>query len=247
VTVLGIITARGGSKGIPGKNLRHLAGRPLLHYTIEAARASGALDRLVLSTDDESIADAARAAGCEVPFLRPAELARDETPHLPVIQHTVRWLEEHEGYRPDAVMTLQPTSPLRRPEDIAGAIALLGRTGADSVLSVNEVPAHVHPMRTLRLDDDDRAVLFVTGEPVRRRINRRQDLPPAWTMNGAVYVCCTAVLFGAEPSLYGDRTVAYRMPAEYGISIDDLDDWAAAERALAAAAARTSREMSGRP
>ena len=235
--VLGVITARGGSKGIPGKNLRPLAGKPLLHYTIDAARASAALDRLVLSTDDEAIAEAARALGCEVPFLRPAELARDETPHLPVMQHVVRWLDEHDGYRPDAVMILQPTSPLRRSDDITASIALLERTGADSVLSVSEVPAHVHPMRTLRLDDEDRAVLFVTGDPVRRRINRRQDLPPAWTMNGAVYVCRTGVLFGDEPSLYGDDTVAYRMPAEYGISIDDLDDWAVAERALAAATA----------
>ncbi len=235
--VLGVITARGGSKGIPGKNLRPLAGKPLLHYTIDAARASAALDRLVLSTDDEAIAGAARAAGCEVPFLRPAALARDETPHLPVMQHVVRWLDEHDGYRPDAVMILQPTSPLRRAEDITASIALLERTGADSVLSVSEVPAHVHPMRTLRLDDEDRAVLFVTGDPVRRRINRRQDLPPAWTMNGAVYVCRTRVLFGDEPSLYGDDTVAYRMPAEYGISIDDLDDWAHAEHALAVAAA----------
>jgi len=231
--VLGVITARGGSKGIPGKNLRPLAGKPLLEYTIDAARESGALDRVLLSTDDPAIADAARAYGCEVPFLRPGDLARDETPHLPVMQHVVRWLDEQEGYRPDAVMILQPTSPLRRPDDIGACIRLLEQSGADSVLSVSEVPAHVHPMRTLRLDADDQAVLFVTGEPVRRRINRRQDLPPAWTMNGAVYLCRTGVLFADEPSLYGDRTVAYRMPAAHGISIDDLDDWAAAERALA--------------
>lgn len=236
--VLGVVTARGGSKGIPGKNLRPLAGKPLLAYTLEAAAAAGALDRLILSTDDPVIADAGRSYGCETPFLRPAELARDETPHLPVMQHAVRWLDEHDGYRPDAVMILQPTSPLRRPEDIRESIRLLEDAGADSVLSVSEVPAHVHPMRTLRLDDQGRAELFVTGEPVRRRINRRQDLPPAWTMNGAIYVFRTSVLFHGDPSLYGDRAVAYRMPAEYGISIDDLDDWAAAERALAALAAQ---------
>jgi CMP-N,N'-diacetyllegionaminic acid synthase len=242
--VLGLITARGGSKGIPGKNLRPLAGKPLLEYTIDAACESRALDRVLLSTDDPAIAAAASARGCEVPFLRPAELARDETPHLPVVQHVVRWLEEHEGYRPDAVMILQPTSPLRRPEDITASIALLERSGADSVLSVSEVPAHVHPMKTLRLDDQDQAVLFVTGEPVRRRINRRQDLPPVWTMNGAIYACRTEALFAAEPSLYGDRTVAYRMPAIYGISIDDLDDWAAAEHALKAVIAHPSASES---
>lgn len=237
--VLGVVTARGGSKGIPGKNLRLLAGKPLLAYTLEAAARSGALDRLILSTDDPAIADTGRSYGCETPFVRPADLARDETPHLPVMQHAVRWLAEHDGYRPDAVLILQPTSPLRRPEDIRASIRLLETSGGDSVVSVSEVPAHVHPMRTLRLDDQDAAVLFVTGEPVRRRINRRQDLPPAWAMNGAIYVFRTPVLFAGEPSLYGDRAVAYRMPSEFGISIDDLDDWAAAERALAAVAERT--------
>jgi CMP-N,N'-diacetyllegionaminic acid synthase len=232
--VLGVVTARGGSKVLPGKNLKLLAGKPLIAYTIEAALQSEALDRLILSTDDPAIADVALAFGCEVPFMRPAELARDETPHLPVVEHAARWMAEHEHYRPDAVMTLQPTSPLRLPEDISGSIQLLGRSGADSVLSVSEVPAHAHPMRTLRLDADDNAVLFVNGEPVRRRINRRQDLPPAWVMNGAIYLCLTRVLLSNEPSLYGDRVVAYRMPAERSVSIDDAEDWAAAERALSA-------------
>jgi len=231
--VLGVITARGGSKGIPGKNLRALAGRPLIAYTLEAATAAAAFDRLVLSTDDPAIADYARQYGCEVPFLRPAELARDETPHLPVMQHVVTWLAEHERYRPDAVMILQPTSPLRRREDIIASIRLLEESDTDSVLTVSEASPHAHPMRTLRVAGDGTAVLFVTGEPVRRRINRRQDLPPAWVINGAVYVFRTAVLYADEPSLYGDRTIALPMPAPYGMSIDDPDDWEAAEREIA--------------
>ncbi len=231
--VLGIITARGGSKGIPGKNLKPLAGKPLLAYTVDTARRSGALDRVILSTEDEAIATAGRDLGCDVPFIRPFELAHDDTPHLPVILHATRWMQERVNYRPDAVMILQPTSPLRTAADIAAAVALLDTSGADSVLSVNEVPVHSHPMRTLRLDDQGHAVLFVSGDPVRNRINRRQDLPPAWVMNGAIYACRTRVLFAAEPSLYGDRVVAYRMPAERSISIDDLEDWHAAERALA--------------
>jgi CMP-N-acetylneuraminic acid synthetase len=230
--VLGVITARGGSKGIPGKNLKLLGGKPLLHYSIEAANDTP-LDRLILSTEDPKIADVARSLGCEVPFMRPAELARDETPHLPVIQHATRWMRERVNYQPDAVMILQPTSPLRTAEDIVAAVALLDNSGADSVLSVNEVPVHSHPMRTLRLDATGHAVLFVSGDPVRKRINRRQDLPPAWVMNGAIYACLTRVLFDAEPSLYGNRVVAYRMPADRSISIDDLEDWHAAERALA--------------
>lgn len=233
LNILGVVTARGGSKGIPGKNLKLLGGKPLIAYTLESAAASAVFDRVILSTDDAEIAAAARERGCEVPFMRPAELARDETPHLPVMQHAVHWLREHEGYRPDVVMILQPTSPLRRAEDIRRSIQLLTESGADSVLTVSEVPAHVHPMRMLRLADDGTATLFVSGEPVRRRINRRQDLPSAWLMNGSIYAFRTAVLAAAEPSLYGDRTVALPVPHPYGLSIDDPDDWLAAEAVLA--------------
>jgi CMP-N-acetylneuraminic acid synthetase len=235
VTVLGVITARGGSKGLPGKNLKLLAGKPLVAYTIAAAAASQALDRVILSTDDEAIAEAGRALGCEVPFLRPAALAQDDTPHLPVIQHAVGWLADHGGYRPDAVMILQPTSPLRAAADIGDAVDLLDRSGADSVVGVSEMPAHAHPLRALRVDDSGAAVLFVTGEGVRHRVNRRQDLPAAWVMNGAIYLCRTRVLIADPPSLYGDRVVVHRMPALRGLSIDDAHDWAEAERALAAA------------
>jgi CMP-N,N'-diacetyllegionaminic acid synthase len=233
--VLGVVTARGGSKGLPGKNLRLLAGKPLIAHTIVTANQSRAFDRLILSTDDEAIAAAGRAFGCDVPFMRPAELARDETPHLPVLQHAVQWLRDHDRYAPDAVMILQPTSPLRRAADVQQSIAILERSGADSVVSVSEVPAHYNPMRTLRVDADGTATLFVTGEPVRQRINRRQDMPSAWTMNGAIYLFRTSALDGVdgvEPSLYGRRTAAYVMPDEFGISIDSLDDWTAAEHAL---------------
>lgn len=230
---LGVITARGGSKGLPGKNLKLLAGKPLLAYTIDAARASGAVDKVILSTEDDAIAEAGRRLGCDVPFMRPAELAQDDTPHLPVIQHAARWMAEHAGYRPDVVLTLQPTSPLRTADDIRASLELLERSSADSVVSVSPVPAHAHPLRMLRVDAAGEATLFATGEPVRKRINRRQDLPDAWLMNGAIYACRTAALFAAEPSLYGDRVVAYKMPIERSISIDDQHDWDEVERALA--------------
>jgi CMP-N-acetylneuraminic acid synthetase len=164
--------------------------------------------------------------------MRPPELARDDTPHLPVLQHAVDWLARHQGYHPDAVMILQPTSPLRRPEDIREAAALLASTDVDSVLSVTEVSAHVNPMRMLRIEEDGRAVLFVTGMPIRTRINRRQDMPAAWVMNGAIYAFRTRVLFEGEPSLYGNSTLAIRTPEPFGLSIDTPDDWEAAEKAL---------------
>ena len=232
MTVLGVITARGGSKSIPGKNLKPLGGKPLIAYTIDAARESGVFDRTIVSTEDAAIADAVRDLGCELPFVRPAALAADETKHLDVMEHAVRALHD-QGYAADAVMILQPTSPLRRPQDIRASVELLEASGADSVVSVSAVPPHYNPMRTLRIDERSFATLFVTGAPLRTRINRRQDMPDAWTMNGAVYLFRTSVILAAEPSLYGDSTAAYVMPEPYGISIDDHADWEHAERALA--------------
>jgi len=113
--VLGVVTARAGSKGIPGKNVKLLAGKPLILHTIESAKASGAFDRIILSTDDDVAASIAREHGCEVPFMRPAKLCTDTTPHLPVMDHALRWLRDHDRYIPELVMTLLPTSPLRQP------------------------------------------------------------------------------------------------------------------------------------
>jgi len=232
VKVLGVITARGGSKSVPGKNLKRLGGKPLIAYTVDAARESGVFDRTIVSTEDAAIAQAARDLGCELPFVRPTSLSADETKHLDVMEHAVRTLRD-QGYVADAVMILQPTSPLRRPQDIRASVDLLASSGADSVVSVSAVPAHFNPMRTLRLDERGLATLFVTGAPLRTRINRRQDMPDAWTMNGAVYLFRSSVILAAEPSLYGDSTAAYVMPDPYGISIDDLTDWEHAERTLA--------------
>ena len=203
--VLGVITARGGSKGIPGKNLKRLAGQPLIWHTLQSAAASASFDRVILSTDDHAIANFARVHGCEVPFLRPADLAQDETPHLPVLQHAVAWLKEQEGYRPDAVMILQPTSPLRRAEDIREAVRLLETTGADSVLTVSAVSTHIHPLRMLRVGDDGTARLYVSGAPISESrqpppgpaagvADERRDLPvSASGVDGANRPASTAI------------------------------------------------------
>jgi len=239
MTVLGVITARKGSKGIPGKNTRLLAGRPLIAHTVDAALQSGAFDRVIVSTDDEEAAGIARARGCEVPFMRPASLAADDTPHLPVMQHALTWLREREAYVPDSVMILLPTSPLRQPSHITDAVALLSQTGADSVVGVDELPAHFHPMRAMTIDADGWARLFVGDAPVKRRPGRRQDMPPLWIPNGAIYLFRTDVLFDPiEPSLYGDRVAAYRMPPPYGLNIDEPGDWQVVERALLSLAPR---------
>jgi len=231
--VLGVVTARAGSKGIPGKNTKPLGGKPLILYTVEAALASGAFDRVILSTDDEEAARLAKAAGCEVPFMRPAELAEDDTPHLPVMQHALAWMRDEEGYEPDSVMTLLPTSPLRQPAHMREAVALELASDADSVIGVDELPAHFNPMRVVTIDGGGWARLFVGDQPVKRRPGRRQDMRPAWVMNGAIYLFKTKFLFDpGEPNLYGDRVAAMKMVPPYGLNLDDPADWERAERIL---------------
>ena len=228
-----MVTARAGSKGIPGKNTRLLAGKPLILYTIEAALACGAFDRVILSTDDELAASIARDGGCEVPFMRPADLCADDTPHLPVMQHALAWLRDHQRYEPDSVMTLLPTSPLRQPAHIRTAIDLARQVDADSVIGVDELPPHFNPMRVVTIDPLGWAHLFAGGQPVKRRPGRRQDMPPAWVMNGAIYLFKTKCLFDpVEPSLYGDRVAAMVMPPPYGFNLDEPADWEVAERLL---------------
>ena len=235
-TVLGVVTARAGSKGIPGKNTRPLHGKPLIAYTIESAMASGVFDRLILSTDDEEAARVARDLGCDVPFMRPAALCADDTPHLPVMQHAVAWLRDEQRYEPDWVMILMPTSPLRQAAHIVESTALALASGADSVVSVDRMPAHYHPLRALTVDELGWARLYVGDRPVRERPVRRQGMPETWLFNGAIYLFKAALLRTAEPSLYGDRVKAYPMAPPFGHNIDDAADWAEAERILSSSA-----------
>ena len=151
--ILGLITARGGSKGIPHKNIIPVAGRPLLAYTCEAALNSRHLSRVILSTDDETIAQVGRDNGIDVPFERPADLASDEASSLDVALHAIRWLEQHEDWIADVVVILQPTSPLRRAEHIDQALDQMITVGADTVVSVVEVPHHLSPYKLMRLDN----------------------------------------------------------------------------------------------
>lgn len=228
--ILGIIPARGGSKSIPRKNIKDLAGKPLIAWTIETAKTARVLDRVVLTTDDEEIADAGRQYGAEVPFLRPKELAEDTTPTLPVLQHAVLWLKDNENYFPDAVMLLQPTSPLRQPFHIQEAIKFFNDSGADSLVSVVETPGHFSPYWAVVEDASGWAKLF-TGDPIRKRIPRRQAFPQkTYAHNGAIYLFKTELLFHpTEPSLYGDKVKLYPMDSKFSVNIDHPEDWALAE------------------
>jgi len=227
VNVLGLIPARGGSKGVPGKNLRPLAGRPLLEYAARAATDSGVLTRVVLSTDSHEIADAGRRAGLEVPFTRPSDLAQDDTPMLPVVQHAVDTLAAA-GWITDVIVLLQPTSPLRRPEHIRNAVALLQRTGADSVVSVVEIPRHLSPDYVMRIEGDVLRPFLPEGA----RVARRQDARPAYSRDGTVYAFRRETLkqFG---NIYGDTCRPLVLDPADSLSIDSPADWDVAERMLA--------------
>ena len=223
--VLGVIPARGGSKGLPDKNLRVVAGRSLLAHAVEVARASRRLTRVVLSTDDPAIARAGEALGVEVPFMRPADLAADDSPMLPVLQHAVRTLAEG-GFAPDAVVLLQPTSPLRRAEHVDAAIEMLERTGADSVVSVVEVPHRFNPVSVLSLHGDR-----LRPQAAGPLVTRRQDKPRVFARNGpAVLAVRTHVLAGG--SLYGDDSRGMVMSARESLDIDDAWDLEVAELML---------------
>jgi CMP-N,N'-diacetyllegionaminic acid synthase len=228
---LGVIPARGGSKGLPRKNIRMLAGKPLLAYTAEAALAARRLTRVVLTTDDEEIAEVGRQWGIEVPFLRPAELAEDDTPTLPVVQHAVRWLEQR-GDSFDSVCLLQPTNPLRRAEHIDACIELLDSSGADAVVTVLPVPAEHNP-HWVYFRNPEGILKLSTGESV--PVARRQDLPPAFHREGSVYVTRRRVLI-EQNSLYGERLVGYPMDPAESVNIDCLADLDRAERLLRVAA-----------
>jgi len=230
MAVVGLIPARGGSKGIPRKNIVACAGRPLLAWTCEAARAARTLERTIVSTDDAEIATIARECGVEAPFLRPAELAEDATPALPVLVHALDWFES-QGTTVEALVLLQPTSPLRRAEHIDGAVELFRRSGADTVVSVVEVPHRFHPASVMR-ERDGRLVPYHENTAT---LTRRQGLEPLFARNGpAVLVVSPRSLRTGE--LYGARTVGYRMAEADSIDVDDEADLGLAGLLLAARA-----------
>jgi CMP-N-acetylneuraminic acid synthetase len=219
--ICAIVPARGGSRGIPRKNLRPFLGRPLVCHAVDAGLGATLVERVIVSTDDPEIAAVARAAGAETPFLRPAALATDETPTLPVLQHAVRWLEQH-GTAVSTVVVLQPTSPLRSAAHVDAAVRLFLDSGAESVASVCEVDHSPYWMHRL---DGDRLVPFA---PEGAAYLRRQDLPPVYRLNGAIYVTRRPVVMD-QARVLGDDTRAFVMDRQRSIDIDDELDFQLAE------------------
>ena len=218
--VLAVIPARAGSKGVPRKNLRPVCGKPLIAYSVEAALAARPLfHRVIVSTEDEEIAQVARQYGAEVPFLRPAELSGDHVPMVPVLQHAVSFVEEQDRLRLDWICLLQPTEPFRTVEDIREALRLGEAGECDSVISVVRVFS-VHPILMKRIEGG-RLLPYCVEE---KEGTRRQDYePPAYMRNGAIYLTRRDVLM-TQNSIWGKTIRPYVMPAERSVGVDsELD------------------------
>jgi CMP-N,N'-diacetyllegionaminic acid synthase len=225
--IIAVVPARAGSKGIPGKNIKPLCGKPLLAYTADVIRSAGIFDRALLTTDAEDIAKVGRAFGLEAPFLRPEELARDDTPMLPVVEHAVAWLER-DGAEIDIVVLLQPTQPLRTATDVARAVALLKDSRCDSVASVVALPLPLCPDYVMRIDEEGRLVNFL---PEGARVTRRQDVRPAYVRDGTVYAMRAATIRNHR-SLYGPVCLPLIIDQERSVNLDTERDWKEAERKL---------------
>jgi CMP-N,N'-diacetyllegionaminic acid synthase len=223
--VVGLIPARGGSKGIPRKNLAALAGKPLLAYTAEAALAARCLHRCLLSTDSAEIAEVGRSQGLAVPFLRPDDLAGDEAPMLPVMLHALNWLAQ-QSIEVEALVLLQPTSPLRTSRHIDECVTRLFATGADTAVSVIAVPHHFNPTSVMISKEGFLHPFLSEPQPL-----RRQDKPRVFARNGPAVLAVRATTLRAG-QLYGERVVGYEMTPAESLDIDAVDDLWLAEQML---------------
>lgn len=220
MNILAVIPARGGSKGVPGKNKKLLNGKPLIQYSIDAALQSKHISEVVVTTDDEEIIAIAKSLGANVPFERPKHLAEDATPTLPVIQHAVSHFET-QGKHFDAICLLQPTSPFRPKGFLDEALETFQEKGTDSLVSVLEVPHQYNPHWTFEPNENG-VLQIATGE--QNIIPRRQELPKAYHRDGSIYISKTNVLMH-ENSLYGN-SVAYIVSDEkFYVNIDTIEDW----------------------
>ncbi len=230
--VIGIVPARSESKGIPNKNIKSLAGKPLLAWAIEAGKKSGVLDKVILMTDSKEYAEIGKKYGAEVPWLQPAEFASD-TSHVFL---ALKWLVGElikSGEKPDYIVLLEPTAPARQAAHIRELVKLVTESKADSGFTVLPVPAGHNAHWQFSIDEKGRARI-VTGEPVTKIIRRRQLLPNLFVRGGSTYISKIECLLKAEPDMYGKDTRALVIDPKYALDLDNEEDWREAERILPA-------------
>jgi CMP-N-acetylneuraminic acid synthetase len=223
---LAIIPARGASKRVPDKNTRNLLGKPLIAWSIEAARASG-IAKIIVTTDSEEIATIARTYGAEVPFIRPAELAEDTTAIEPVLIHALEEVKKT-GFEPDSIILLMPPTPMRNPAHIKEALALFKNTNADSVVSVIPATANKNPLWILKRDKSGKVILW-NDQPLKEIIPRSQDQPVCYSRNDVLYILKPSNLYETPPNLYGDEVELYIMNESFDLDINTESDFLYAE------------------
>jgi len=221
---LAIITARGGSKGIPGKNIKSLAGKPLIAYTVEVANKSKYLTRTIVSTDYDDIRDVSKKYGADVPFMRPKEIADDKSTSIEVVQHALNWLKDNDNEEYDYLMILQPTSPLRSAEDIDECIKKIVDTDADSVMSMVELTDF--SLKKLKKIEND-LIQPLLQESEDGAPTQRQELSKVYKRNCAIYL--TKVEYIMEGDLFGKIPRPYIMPEERSIDINESIDFETAK------------------
>ena len=228
--VLCLIPARGGSKSIPRKNIRSFAGHPLIAYSIVAGKTAATVTRVIVSTDDEEIAKVAQSYGAETPFLRPKDISLDDTPDLPVFQHALKWFADQENYKPDVVVQLRPTSPLRRVEQIDQCVyRLLEHPEADSVRTVC-IPFQ-NPYKMWRIEQGSFMKPIIASDIPEAYNQPRQALPVVYWQTGYVDAVWSNTVT-QKNSMTGDRILPVVIDPEDWIDIDSPDDWLRAERLL---------------
>ena len=225
--ILAIIPARGGSKGVTGKNIKFLNGKPLLAFTAEIALQSHYFTEVIVSTEDEQISIVAKSLGIKVPFIRPMALAKDNTPTIDVIIHALNWYESRNFFF-DAVCLLQPTSPFRTLKFMNEAIEKFTLSDCDSLVSVQRVPREYNPHWVFEVNDDGN-LKIATGEA--EIISRRQELPLAYHRDGSIYITKTEVIL-KQHSLYGKSIAYIESDADFYVNIDTMEDWEKAEEMI---------------
>lgn len=221
---MALITARGGSKGLPRKNVLHFCGEPMIVWSIRAALNANTDLRVVVSTDDEETASIAAQYGAEVPFLRPHALAGDNAAHVDVVLHALEWMESHKGYSPEYICLLQPTSPLRIAHDIDAAFELQCLYDCSAVIGVSE--SNQHPYHAYRLDSQTGRIDPYMARS--RNYVRRQDLPVSYHVNGSIYLNRVSDLRQNKSFIPAD-SIPYIMPAERSVDVDSMTDYIIAE------------------
>lgn len=229
--ILGLITARGGSKRIPRKNVKMFFGKPLIAWTIEAAQKSSLVKKWILSTEDNEIAEIGKKYGIDIPFLRPKELAEDDSSSFDVVKHSVLWLRDNKECSFDWVVLLEPTSPGRQPFHIDDVVRIIEKKNdeIDSICAVTEALGCLSAYKSLKIDKDNYITRFYDNISFRKIAMRNQDVPSSYYINSAVYAFKVSNFFLPEPSFWGDKVYGYLMDSKYSFDIDIPEDWIIAE------------------